>query len=248
MRTVATTVTAAPSPRWSGASGPDSPVDGLRAVDDREERDRQHHDREPRQRHVAREGRPRERLVREHDQVRQVRARQQQRGAVRHEQRAVEERPLVALTLSGRVQDDRRDEDDGGVQVQDSGHDGVQRQQRGEQDDRAAADPLDARSERGEQPVRLDDGADHQQAGDEYERRPRLARCVQQRLSHAADGSYAAAGSRAWISRVSASIRSVSSLSCCVSVVFASSRRFSSFVSRFSEASRSSWCFETSSR
>jgi hypothetical protein len=107
--------------------------------------------------------------------------------------------PLVAAALSRSVDDDRRQEDDRGVEVQHRRHDCLEAEQRREQHDRPAADPLDARAERGEHAVRLDDGADEEQARDEDERRPRLPGGLEHRVGHRRRRTRAAAR-YAWVS------------------------------------------------
>jgi hypothetical protein len=130
-----------------------------RAEDDRDEADRQHDDREPRQYHRAGELGAGQGLVREHDQIRQIRSGQKQRSPVGHEQRAVQERTLVAVALPGGVQHDRRQKDHGRIEVQDGGDDCLQAEQRGKEHDRPAADPLDPGAERRKHAFVFDDGA-----------------------------------------------------------------------------------------
>jgi hypothetical protein len=57
-------------------------------------------------------------LVVEHDEVGQVRPRQEEGRGVRHEHDAVEERGLVEAASAGEVQNDRREEEDRGVEVE----------------------------------------------------------------------------------------------------------------------------------
>ncbi len=128
-----------------------------------------------------------ERLVRQHDQVGQVRAGQEQRRPVGHEECPVEKRPLIAVSPLCGVEDDRREEGDRGVEVQHRGDKGLQSEQSGEKDDRTAADSLDPGTDGGKEPICFHDCADQQQARDQHERRPRLCEGVQGRIAHRLD-------------------------------------------------------------
>ena len=85
---------------------------------------------EPGGKHPHGEGCTVDRVVSEHEQVGQVRAGQQERGGVGHEDRAVEERSLVKLAPARGVHQHRRQEHDRGVQVEHRGHDGDEGEQR----------------------------------------------------------------------------------------------------------------------
>jgi hypothetical protein len=113
-------------------------------------------------------------LVREHDQVREVRPGEEERRGVRHEHRAVEERPLAEEPPPRRVEEDGRHEDHRGVEVQHDRDGRVEQQQPAEQNDRPARRAGNPRARRLEDAVGRGRGADEQQARDECERRPRL--------------------------------------------------------------------------
>jgi hypothetical protein len=108
--------------------------------------------------------------------VGEVRARQQQRGCVRHEDRAVQERALVQPATPGRVDEHRREEHDGRVEVQHRRHRRDEREQRDEERTRRQRRRRDPSARRLEQAVARRDRADQKQPGDEDERRPRLPR------------------------------------------------------------------------
>jgi hypothetical protein len=109
-----------------------------------------------------------------HEQVREVRAGKQQRGCIGHEDRAVQERPLVEVAPPRGVHEYGRQEDDGGVQVED-GRDGRDEpEQAEEQAAPAQTCRCQPRSERLEESVVGGDGADQQQTCDQHERGPHL--------------------------------------------------------------------------
>jgi hypothetical protein len=131
---------------------------------------------DPRNRHPRGEDGTGESLVREHDQVRQVRARQQERRGVRREDRAVE-KGLFAVAPPPRGMDEHgRQEDDGRVEVEDRRHDRVERDQREQQRRTAAGQSSQSAPDALEDGVVGRDGADREQPGDEDECRPRLRR------------------------------------------------------------------------
>ena len=72
--------------------------------------------------HAGEERQPRNVLVMQHDQVRQVRPRQEERRRVRHEDGAVEERRLVDPAVPREMQQHRRQEEDGRVEVEHRRH------------------------------------------------------------------------------------------------------------------------------
>ena len=144
------------------------------AEDKRQEGDRERDHDEPGQHHPSGDVGSGERLMGEDDQIRQVRAGEEERRAVRDEERAIEERALVALTPARRVEDDRRHEDGSGVEIEHRCDDRLEPEHAGEERDGAARQTLEARTDSSEQTVSLDDGADQQQTRDEHERRPRL--------------------------------------------------------------------------
>src|SRR5205085_2913454 len=144
------------------------------AEDDGEERDR-HRDRDdPRGPQARRERRPGHVVVREHDDVREIRAGEEERRGVGHEHRAVEKRLLAQAAVPRRVQEHGREEDDRRVEVQDGGDDRRDEQERGEERSPAAGRAGRERPELAEQPLPRRRCADEQEAGDERERRPRL--------------------------------------------------------------------------
>ena len=95
-------------PRRGPACG--SPV--AEAVRRHEHRGGDRAGREPRRKHLQAERSAADRLPAQDEQVRQIRSRQQKRGGVRHEDRAVDERPLVERPPACCVNEDRRQEDD----------------------------------------------------------------------------------------------------------------------------------------
>jgi hypothetical protein len=60
------------------------------------------------------------------------------------------------------MDDDRRQEDHSGVEVQHRSNDGLKPQERGQKRNWPSANSLDARTERGKQPVGLNNGADEE--------------------------------------------------------------------------------------
>lgn len=83
--------------------------------------------------------------------------------------------------------DDRREEDHSRVEVQHRRDDCLETQQRGKERNRPSANSLDARAERGEQSVGLDNDADQEQAGNQYKRRPGLPGSLTDRSAHYRD-------------------------------------------------------------
>jgi hypothetical protein len=96
----------------------------------------------------------------EHEQVGEVRAREQQRGGVGHEDRAVEERAFVEIAMARGVHEHRSQEDDGRVEVEQGRHGCDEREQHEEQAAAAESRKRQPRSGRFEQPVRGGRGAD----------------------------------------------------------------------------------------
>ena len=116
-------------------------------------------------------------LVVEHDQVGQIRSRQEERRGVGHEHGPVEVRQLVAAASPGEVEQDRRQEEDRRVEVQDRCDDGDEAEREREGRARPRAKTCEAGAGGGEQPVTFRDHTDEQQTGDEGERRPDLTGC-----------------------------------------------------------------------
>ena len=158
------------SPTW-----PDGPAASARAEADRDP-DRGHHRRGDRQReHLRRERGARPAAVGvEDEQVGEVRAGQEERRGVGHEDAAEEERLDRDAAAAGGEDQHRGEEDDRGVEVEDGGDDGVEEERRGEQREGAARQRLQPRPTPGEEPVAVGDQADHQQPRDEDEGRPGL--------------------------------------------------------------------------
>jgi hypothetical protein len=112
--------------------------------------------------------------VGEHEQVRQVGARQEQRRGVGHEHAAVEERLVVDPPPASQAHQDRRQEHHGAVQRQGDGDDGDQHH--GEEEQRAGADPQPRHpiGDGGEQSVPVGGHPDQQEPRHQREGRPRL--------------------------------------------------------------------------
>ncbi len=142
---------------------------------------------EPGKHHCSRKVGAGERFVRQHDEIGQVRAGQEQRGTVRHEERPIQERALVTVAPSCCVKDDGRQEDHSRVEVEHRGHDCLEPKQCGQERKGPSGKSLDARTQSGEQTVGLDHGADHEQAGHQYKRRPGLPGSLTDRGSHVHD-------------------------------------------------------------
>jgi hypothetical protein len=123
-------------------------------------------------------------MVMEHDQVRQVRSGEEDRRPVRHEERAVEKGPLVAFAAARGVDDDRRDEHRGRVEVEDRRDARLDAEKRGEKHDGTPTQPLCPGPEGGEEAVGLRNGADRDQPRHEHERRPRLRDGLEERMPH----------------------------------------------------------------
>jgi len=90
--------------------------------------------------------------------------------------------PLVAVALPRGVQNYRSHEHHGRIEVQENCDNRVKTEQRGEEHDRPASDPLDTPVDRLEQTIRLDHGADQNQTGRQNERWPRLLGRMKNRL------------------------------------------------------------------
>jgi hypothetical protein len=131
-------------------------------MNDRDERDREHDRDGPRRREPRSERPSGHMLVREHDQVREVRPGEEERRGVRHEHRAVEERPLAEEPPPRRVEEDGRHEDHRGVEVQHDRDGRVEQQQPAEQNDRPARRAGNPRARRLEDAVGRRRGADEQ--------------------------------------------------------------------------------------
>ena len=115
--------------------------------------------------------------AREDDQVRQVRSREKQRCGVRHQDGAVQKGPLVELSAARHVDEGGRQEHDGGVQVEQRGHDRDQAERGQEQACRRKRRPREPRADRREEPVGVGGLADEQEADDERKCGPRLREC-----------------------------------------------------------------------
>ncbi len=113
-------------------------------------------------------------IVCEHDQVREVRARQQERGRVRHEDRAVEKGVVAEAAAARRMEQDGRHEDDGRIEIQHGRDRGLDREQSREQRDGPAGRARDCRACGFEEILPRRRRADQQQPGDEREGRPGL--------------------------------------------------------------------------
>jgi len=111
-------------------------------------------------------------VLREHEQVRQVRARQQQGGRIRDQHRPVQKRPLVELAAPGDVDEHRREEDDRGIEVQHRGHRGHEPERPDQEPTGPQRRPRQPGSDRLEQALQGGSLSDEQQARDEYEGRP----------------------------------------------------------------------------
>jgi hypothetical protein len=120
----------------------------------------------------------------EHQEVGQVRAGQEERGRVGHEDAAVEERLDPDPAPAGGEDQHRGEEDDGGVEVEDRGHHRVEQKRRAEQRQTAARQRLQPRPAPGEEPVAVGEQADQEQPRDQDEWRPGLfERCRHRRVS-----------------------------------------------------------------
>jgi hypothetical protein len=133
--------------------------------------------REPRREHLEPERGAADRFPAQHEQVRQVRPGQQQRGGVGHEDRAVEERPLVEPPPPRREHEDRRQEDDRRVEVEQRRYDRDEAEQRDEEPARPERRAGEPSADRLEEPVAGRDGADQEQPGHEHERWPDVSGC-----------------------------------------------------------------------
>ena len=127
-----------------------------------------------RQRHVGEEGAPGQVEMAEHDQVREIRARKEQRPGVGEEQAGVEERSLPLTAAAGGVDDDGREEGDRRVEVQQGGdrddeHSGPRVEQ-----DAVGGKAGEGVAAGGEQAVPVGHETDQEQPGDEHEGRPVL--------------------------------------------------------------------------
>ena len=125
---------------------------------------------------LRRERDSRLRVAAQHEQVRQVRARKQQRRGVRHEDCAVEERALVEAAVARRVHEHRREEHHRRVQIEHGGHRRDEREQADEQAARAEPRAGEAGSGCLEQAVVGRHGSDQEQSDDEHESGPDLVR------------------------------------------------------------------------
>ncbi len=119
---------------------------------------------------------------------------QKERSAVCHEQRAVEEGPLVMIPLPRRVKDDPGHEHHCRIEVQESRHDRIKCEQRREEHDWPPSDPLNTGAYGFEEAICLDHCADEEQACDQNKRRPGLTSRMKNGIPHRDD---ATAGVRA---------------------------------------------------
>ncbi|HXY81891.1 MAG TPA: hypothetical protein VEH55_11025 [Gaiellaceae bacterium] len=130
---------------------------------------------DPRGQHRLSEAGASDRVGLEHEEVREVRPRKQHRRGVRHEHRAVHERPLVEPPAAGRVHEHRCEKDDGSVEIEHGRHTRDEREEHEQEAARRQRGPSEVGTDRLELPVGVDDGAGQQQARDEREGGPGLA-------------------------------------------------------------------------
>ncbi len=133
--------------------------------------------REPRGEHLKTERGAVDRLPPQHEQVRQVRPGQQERGGVGHEDGAVEERPLVEPTPPRGEDEDRCQEDDRRIEVEHGRDDRDESEQRDEEPPGREWRAREPCADRLEEPVAGRDGADQEQPRDEHKRWPDVSGC-----------------------------------------------------------------------
>ena len=110
----------------------------------------------------------------EHEQVRQVRSRQEQRGGVGHEDAAVEKRAGLDATPASDLDQHWREEHDRGVEVEHRGDQGDQREARKQQCRGRARQALETCGCSIEQTIAPSHEPNQQQPGNEHKRRPCL--------------------------------------------------------------------------
>ena len=131
---------------------------------------------ETREHHVVEEGATGEMEMAEHDQVRQVRPREQERARIGEKQAAVHQRCLPLAAAAGGVDEHRGQEGDGRVEVEQGRHADHEDDGPSVEGQSAGGGPGQCAAARGEQPVLVGDESDQEQAGDQDERRPILHR------------------------------------------------------------------------